>query len=401
MPVVGPPLPDGAILINGNGRLECVGRGTDVPCPDDVVVESFPRAAVLPGLVNAHTHLELTGVGEQIRERSFFDWIQRIRATKDAADVDWFRESARRGVHGAWCHGTTTVADTGDSGAVVEALTELGGSGVVYHEVFGPHPDQVGPSMEAFEADVTRLRDQAGSRVRVGVSPHAPYSVSPPLYRAVAEYAARENLPVAMHLAESRAEVDLVTVNGGPFAAMWSGRDIPPVPPARTVVDHVRATGILDRRPLVIHAVQVDATDARLLADAGASVALCPGSNRAHGHGDPPVQRLREAGIPMGVGTDSVASVGSLDLFREARMAMEIGDLSSAEGIALITSDGARALGLEADVGSLEPGKWADLCIVELPDPAGGDLLETLLGTHPHQILRTYGGGRCLYARSA
>lgn len=247
---------------------------------------------------------------------------------------------------------------------------------------------------------VDALRSEAGSRVRVGVSPHAPYTVSPPLYRAVADYAREQDLPVAMHLAESRAEVALVTAAKGAFADAWHRRDIPAPATARSAVGYVLPTGILDCRPLVIHAVQVDDDDVRVLADAGATVTVCPGSNRAHGHGDPPVRQIRAMGLPLGVGTDSVASVGSLDLFREARLAVEIGGLTADEGLALMTAGGAAAMGLDAEVGSVDIGKWADLCLIEVPDVAQSEVAAVLLGSEPGRILRTYGAGRCLYARS-
>ena len=371
-----------------------------MPTPDDAQTIHVPNAVLLPGLVNTHTHLELTVLGGEIEDEGFYDWIQHIRRAKTHLSAEAFRESARRGVRDAWRCGITTVADTGDSEAVVDALTELAGRGVVYHEIFGPHPDQADVAMVELERAVGQLVQRAGEFVRVGVSPHAPYSVSGPLYRRVSQFAIREGFPVAVHIAESPAEVEFVVRREGPFAAAWHDRGIPSVETARSPVAYLHLLGVLDSKPLAIHAVHTDRADAELLAEYGCTVALCPVSNRRHGHGEPPVRRLMDAGVASGVGTDSVASVGALDLFREVRDARALGGLSAADAISLATLDGARALGLDEEVGSLEEGKWGDLCVLELstaPAREASQLAEQIVEASPAQILHTYVAGRRVY----
>src|SRR4029079_19597445 len=139
----------------------------------------------------------------------FTGWILGVRQAKAARSPEAFDQAARRGLEACWAAGVTTVADTGDSGAVIRALAELGGSGIVYHEVFGPHPGQVAESLAGLRAAVSRLARYTTARVRIGVSPHAPYTVSGELYAATSRYAADEGLPLAVHLAESRAEPQL------------------------------------------------------------------------------------------------------------------------------------------------------------------------------------------------
>ena len=134
---------------------------------------------LLPGLINAHTHLELTGLGSQLDEPDFPAWIRRLRALKAERTPEQFLEAAKQGIRDCWAAGVTTVADTGDTGAVARALSELGGRGVAYHEVFGPHPAQVEESMAALKASVAALRPlEVPGRLRIGVSPHAAYTVS-------------------------------------------------------------------------------------------------------------------------------------------------------------------------------------------------------------------------------
>jgi 5-methylthioadenosine/S-adenosylhomocysteine deaminase len=398
-PVSGPVVVDGAVLVGDDGRIAQVGPDRDVPRPGGAeTIDS--NGLVMPGLVNLHTHLELTALGGSIEDDDFSAWIRHLRDAKDTMSVEAFRLSAEQGVRDAWTWGTTTVADTGDSGAVVDALTSLGGRGVYYQEVFGPHPDQADEALAGLERTYEALVQRAGAAVVVGVSPHAPYTVSRPLYRLVAERAAGENIPVAVHIAESQAEADLVERGTGPFAAAWKQRGIPPIQRARSPIALLEETGVLHPGLLAIHAVRADTPDLELLRDRGCSVALCPVSNVRHGHGAPALRALRGAGLALGIGTDSVASVGSLDLFREMRAARDLGGMTAEEVIELGTIGGARALGMDSQVGSLEEGKWADLCVLSCPPEPGpdrGSLARRILDTGAGDVVQTYVGGRCVY----
>src|SRR5205823_351376 len=153
-----------------------------------------------PGLVNCHTHLELTHLAGRNAEPAFPQWIRRIRELKEATSAEKMQRAAEQGVRACWAAGVTCVADTGSSGAPLEALARLGGRGIYYQEVFGPDPAQCATSLAELERAVARLSRFAASPLRLGVSPHAPYTVSEPLYRAVAQFARRERLPIAVHL---------------------------------------------------------------------------------------------------------------------------------------------------------------------------------------------------------
>src|SRR5213593_4383040 len=225
-PVTAPPIEDGAVLVDDRGTIAAVGPNLVVPTPPGARQLEFPDAHLLPGLVNTHTHLELTHLAGKNAEREFAGWIRALRALKDATTREEFSRSAERGVRDAWAAGVTCVADTGSTGAPLEALARLGGRGVYYQEVFGPDPAKCGASVAELDLAAARLRPLASRQVRLGVSPHAPYTVSEPLYRAVADVARREALPLAVHLAESRAESDLVREGIGPFAEALRARGI-------------------------------------------------------------------------------------------------------------------------------------------------------------------------------
>jgi cytosine/adenosine deaminase-related metal-dependent hydrolase len=401
LPMASAPIARGAVLIGAEGRIEAVGPDHLVPRPPDAVEERYDGGLLLPGLINTHTHLELTGLAGGPPGPDFTGWILGVRQAKAARSPEAFEQAAHQGVKDGWAAGVTTVADTGDSGAVIAALAGLGGSGVVYHEVFGPHPGQVEESMAGLQSAVTRLTRYATGRVRIGVSPHAPYTVSSELYAATAAYAAAEGLPVAVHLAESRAESELLGQGSGSFAEAWGRRGIPlPSGPGRTPVEWLDAQGVLGERTLCIHVVRASPGDLDRLARRGAAVAHCPLSNRAHGHGDAPLEAMLHRGLRVGVGTDSVLSVGLLDLLAEARAARVLGGLDAAGALALCTTGAAAAIGMAGEIGSLEPGRWGD-CVVLRPRTSGLGPEEGALACAPEDVVATYLGGKAVYRTRA
>lgn len=360
-PVTAPPIEDGAVLMDDSGKITGVGPESRIPTPPGSESLEFRDAVLVPGFINTHTHLELTHLtGKNDPEQSFPRWIRRVRALKEETSAEQFDAAAEQGIRDCWAQGVTCVADTGDSGAAIRALFRLGGRGIAYHEVFGPDPAQADPSLEGLKKTLHELRRFTSFDASLGVSPHAPYTVSAPLYRAVAEDAMRDGLPIAVHLAESKEESAFVRDGEGPFAAAWGDRGIPVEARRMSPVQFLHSLGVLRRGTLCIHAVQLDADDIATLASAQVGVAHCPRSNRAHGHGTAPLAALRNAGVAVGLGTDSVVSVGSLDLWGEAQAA----GLEGEDALRMLTFEGARALCMEKVIGSLEAGKQGDLVVL-------------------------------------
>jgi len=381
--VTAPPIEDGAVLVDAAGRIAGVGPHAHIPTPPRTEALEYPDAILVPGLINCHTHLELTHLAGQNAEPEFAKWIRRIRELKDATPPEGFEEAALAGVKDCWARGVTCIAETGSTGAVMRALHDVGGRGIVYQEVFGPDPANLDASMRELEEAVGHLRPLASERVRLGVSPHAPYTVSAPLYEAVAAFARRERLPVAVHLAESREESQFVRDGAGPFGDAWRARGIHAPAHRCTPVEYLRRQGVLTADTLSIHCVQVDAPDIAILAAAGAAIAHCPRSNRAHNHGSAPLVAFRTAGLRVGLGTDSVVSVGDLDLWAEAQAA----GLDWADALRMLTIEGARALGWEDEIGSLDVGKAADLVVLTAQPPIRPTTLLTVLGGRiVHQV---------------
>jgi 5-methylthioadenosine/S-adenosylhomocysteine deaminase len=385
-PVTAPPISDGAVLV-ADEVIVAVGPDATVPRPPDAELLELPDGMLTPGLVNSHTHLELTEFAGRVRDPEFPRWIRALRQLKDNTAAEAFRAAAKQGVRDCWAAGVTCVADTGSTGAAMEALHALRGRGVVYQEVFGPDPAQCEQSMAGLTAAIEHLGSFASDRVRLGVSPHAPYTVSGPLYRAVGGFARAERLPIAVHLAESREEVALVRDGAGPFAEALRGRGITVEPRGLSPVEYLLQLGVLaSGNCLCIHCVQIDDNDIALLRDAGAAVAHCPRSNAAHGHGVAPLAAMRAAGVCVGLGTDSVVSTGDVDLWADAHAA----GLSGEDALRMLTLEGARALGLDTRVGSIEVGKDADLAVFAStalyrpPPPSTAALLTLIAGRRVH-----------------
>lgn len=373
LPISSPPIADGAVAIEGP-RIVSVGPFATAPAG---TVVDLGDAVLLPGLVNTHAHLELTPMRGYLEDLDFRPWILRLTKSREQVmNVERRRAAARLGLAEGLLAGITTYGDVSDSGESLPAMVELGVRGVMYREVFGPHPSQAVEAVAALRAEVERWREQATDRVSVGVSPHAPYTVSDALFRATAELARSEDVPLTVHIAESGAEQDLVVDGAGVFAEAWRARGIDVAPRGASPIALLQSLGVLDTRALLVHAVRASASDLELVRAAGAAVAHCPASNAKLGHGAAPLLEMLDAGIPVGLGSDSVASSNRMDLLDDARLAVfqqrarsgRADTPTASHMVRMATQGGAQALGMADRIGTLEAGKAADLAAFAL-DP--------------------------------
>ena len=377
LPIVAPPIDDGTVVVDDD-RIAWVGPREQAP--EGGSDDDLGHAVLMPGLVNAHTHLELTVMRGFLEDLAFFDWVRALaRARRHALDAAALLDSARLGVSEGLRAGVTTFADTGDSTAAFDALREIGARGIAYREVFGPDPARVEASMAGLRASVDAMRVLETPLVRVGVSPHAPYSVSDALFEAVAAYAAAEHLPMAVHIAEGEDESMLVERAQGPFADFLRSRGLDVEPRARSPITLLERCGVLATRPLLIHAVRSDAPDIAAMARHRCAVAHCPASNAKLAHGIAPLLEMLDAGLDVGLGSDSMASNNRMDILGEGRLASlqqrlrtrRVDALPSVQVLELATRGGARALGLGDAVGVLAEGFQADLAAFDLHGLAG------------------------------
>ncbi len=396
LPVSAGPIADGAILIDDHGRIVAVGRADIVPTPPDAASEELGATVLLPGLVNSHSHLELTGFAGAVEDDDFWEWITHVIAIKAGRSEEAFFDAACDGIRGMWSAGVTTVCDTGSTGAVVEALDHLGACGIAHHEVFGAAPEQCAPAMRRYVKDLDRLARHATGRTRLGVSPHAPYTVSGALYQASCELARAHGVPIAVHVAEPPDERRLLEEFTGIFADSWRRQGI-----ARPTEDPVSPMGFMERhgvlssRTLCIHAIDVTEVDLELMVRHGVAVAHCPRSNQRHHGTVAPVRRYQERGLRLGLGSDSEVSVAPPDLLAEAREARMIAGWTAQETVRALTLGGAEAIGLAAELGSLEMGKWADMVALPLGEMTTPE--EAVLMASRTDVLATWLGGRKVF----
>jgi len=396
VPVEGPPIRDGAIAVDDDGVIAAVGPLSELG-PGD----AYPQSVILPGFVNAHTHLEYevyAGFGDGL---GFADWIGLHVRRKQRIDLSDMEAIARLGALRCLQSGVTTVGDCSFSGAAATACAELGLRGTIYLEVFGATDE---PIRERFEPMRARIGEALSDEVRLGISPHAPYTCTVELYRAATEL----GLPVATHLAESEAETEFLRTGTGAWASF---AEMLVQPPGTTGVRALAAAGLLGSNVIAAHCVEVDEEEIALLAEHDVAVAHCPRSNAILGSGVAPLSALREAGIRVCIATDSPASTPSFDMFDELRAAI-VGArarerrpdaLTAAEALELATLGGARALGLEAAVGSLVPGKRADLTVLSFADtsfvPWEDPVTATVLGGSPQSVVATLVSGKPRYVK--
>jgi len=366
LPITQPPIENGTV-VESDGLITYVGKRAAAPPGDDY---DLGDAILLPGLVNTHTHLELTAMRGFLENCQFAEWIDKLRQSRnEILDDEMLLDSARFGIVEGLEAGITTYADTCSSGVAMRAMRELGVRGIVYQEVFGPDPSVADVAMHELAGRIEKLQTEQTELVSLGVSPHAPYTVSDRLYQATAQFASSRQLPMAMHIAESEPEHDIVVNAAGDFAERWKRRGIAVARRARSPIELLEKNGALDRGPLLIHCVRVDPADIAIMSRRRCAVAHCPASNAKFGHGIAPLLPFLAAGIRVGLGSDSVASNNRMDILDEARLAVLIHRAATRrhdafgahEALDLATMGGARALGIESRVGSLEPGKDADL----------------------------------------
>jgi 5-methylthioadenosine/S-adenosylhomocysteine deaminase len=397
LPVDSEPIRDGAVAVR-DSRIVEVGPAADV---SGDARHHFEECAIVPGFVNAHTHLEYTtyaGFGDGVAD--FAEWLAIHVSRKRRVGWEEHLAIARLGAAECLASGVTTVGDCSFSGAAAVAVAELGLRAIVYLEVFGSDPDDV---LRQFEELHAAAAPSQSDRVRLGVSPHAPYSVSRDAYRACA----RLGLPLATHLSESASELRYLLDGGGP----WQGLDFLVDPPGATGPRLLAGEGLLQPGVVAVHCVTVEPDEIDLLARSGAGVVHCPRSNALLGCGIAPVAAIRAAGGRVGLGTDSPASAPSFDMLDEMRAALLLARAGSADAAALTATDclslatlgSAQALGLEDEIGSLTPGKRADLAVVSLSgspflpweDPA----VAVVLGGTPERVCRTIVDGSTRYVR--
>jgi cytosine/adenosine deaminase-related metal-dependent hydrolase len=378
LPIAGPPVRDGWVAVE-HGLVVATGRGAPGLPEAESAGPAFSTQAILPGLVNAHIHLELSWMEGQVPPAAAMpQWVERLMALRRTVGHEP-PEPIEQAVRQVRAGGTALVGDVTNTLSAYGPLLDSGLSACVFRELIGFDVEDGDAAVASAAAALAPLAPP--SRLRPSIVPHAPYSVSPALFRAISR--AARGAVVSVHVGESAAEIELLRSGTGAWRALlealgsWTGRwTVPGCGP----VEYLDRFGLVNERLLAVHCVHLSDDELRRLAHAGATVVTCPRSNRWTGAGTPPIERFYASGVRVAVGTDSLASVEDLNVFGELRAMRQLAPGVPARRILeSATRAGADALGFGGELGTIETGKRAELIAVRLPRGVS-DVEEYLLG---------------------
>ncbi len=414
LPISSEPFENGAVLIE-NGKILAVGKFPELKENfPGAEIENFGEAVIMPGFVNAHSHLEITAMRGFLDdvEDDFRAWLLKLnKARAEVLGDNDIETAAILGVIEGARAGVTCFGDIGRMGrAGFNALKKIGLRGVLFQETeFSPDDKTADDDFEKLKAKFLELKETENELVKIGLSPHSPYTVSAKLFRKIAEFAKKESIKTSIHVAESLQEQELLLNGTGFFAGVYKNYGFEWTSPNCSSVEYLDKLGVLETQPLLAHCVNVSDSDIAKIAETGTKIAHCPKSNAKFGHGIAPLEMFLDKQIAVGFGSDSVASNNSCDILEEARFAALLartrGDkkrfLSAKEIIETATFGGAKSLGLENEIGTLEKGKQADFIILSLKNPAQmpvSDIYSAVLfSSGGRDMILTVVGGREIY----
>ena len=397
LPISSPAIPDGAVLVR-DGRIAALGKLEEVREENpDAEVRRFSGSTIIPGAVNTHAHLGFRREGAP-EGGTFSGWLSRLIERLPEKEA-WTPEAARNSAQEAIKTGTTFIAESSPYGECLPQLAESGMAGAVHAEFF---PHDIGSPEEAVEFIVNKadeLKKGLPERVDAQVSVHSPYTVDPESSRIAARRTRERGERLAIHLSESPEEVEFVREGTGGLADIfgsneWGGVGVSPV-------RYAQDTELLAPQTIAAHlATGVSEDDIEALARTDTAVAHCPRSNHFLGCDVSPVPQMLERGVRVGMGTDGLWSSLSMNLFEETLFAVELHDFDGATGLRLATLEGARALGIDDETGSLEVGKWADFAVVEVATRGEDPERKVLEAAAGGAVVATVVGGNLIYNRA-
>jgi len=361
IPIERPLIADGAIALGDDGTVLAVGTRAELRAEFPEAAEDRAAGVLLPGLVNAHTHLEISHHADAVPGgKGLFAWATTLMGVRKADTATEQREGAAVAAAAAVALGTAAIGDVGNSLAAAPGIGRAGLHGVLFHELFGSREMATGDAL----ADAARERAEAAAdwpdRLGYVPAPHAPYSAGPELLVRIFAAAAAAGRATSIHVAEDEDELALLRDGSGRWPALLAGMGVDPATrvPRKSPVAYLASLGAFQTEtpPLLVHMVHADAADRRLAREAGATVVLCPRSNLHIGGRLPDAAVLAAEGGPLALGTDSLASVPDLSLWAEmATLSAHFPGVPAARWLEAATRGGARALGLRG-FGTFSPG---------------------------------------------
>lgn len=419
VPINSDPFQRGAVLVRDGAIADIGPAGILRKRYADEEVKDFGMAVLMPGMVDLHTHTENSVFRGIVHDVPYTTWVRAVVEKSAQLEAGEWRDSATLGCLEAISSGITCIADITPTGAAGYAAHMTGMRSIIYREVGAMDQRRIDYAMRVAANDIAHWQEEADpARMTIGIAPAAIYTCHPGVFARVSEFARKEKIPVAMHLAGSREEYQFVKRGSSPFAVHTMGTkrgyvEIPPwLPTGVSPVNYALNWGAFESdNVLVIHCIHIDDNDVKKLKEYDVAVASCPRCSAQLGMGLPPINEFLRARLRFGLGTDSPAATDSIDLFDEMRLGMLLQRAVSSETfldsttmLEAATIGGARALKMDHLIGSLEIGKRADIIAVDLSGshqtPTSDPVSAVVNTSNGSDVLMTMVEGEVLYEKS-
>ncbi|MCS6874006.1 MAG: amidohydrolase family protein [Pyrinomonadaceae bacterium] len=373
LPICSQPIEKGAVCVE-NGKIIAIGKDLDLKRKFlQAERQVFKNSALMPGFVNTHSHLELTVLRSFLdsTENNFKSWLLKLAKARNTLSQEEIEISALAGAIEGIKSGVTFFADVGRCAeASLKALKRLGLRGIVFQETrFSPDTTKSEEDFQYLKEKFSSIKQLETTLVKAGISPHSPYTVNGRLLEKIADYAAQEGIKLAIHAAESKQENVFLKKGKGFFKSIYEKAGYKWIPPGETTIRYLQQTGLLSISPLLIHCIHVSDEEIEIIKQNKCSIAHCPKSNAKFGHGRAPLEKFIANEIPVGLGTDSVASNNICDMLEETRFACFLARLkkfiTAEKMLELLTKSTLAQLGFPK-LGSIEEGNSADLIAIKL-----------------------------------
>ncbi len=368
LPMIIPPIKNGLIYVKNGIIVQC-DEASKIPCIDKNMVE-LKNVCLLPGFVNTHTHLELTNLKDKISYKgSFVRWIRDIIEVKKTWNEKNYIDSLKSSIKQLITSGTTTVVDITTRGLSPQILLDSNLRCRIYKEIIGFKSELISQTIAGLNEYLSKLHTT--NLIDFGLALHAPYSVHPQLFIKVANLAKTYSLPVSIHIAESKEELELLMKGSGEFVSLLKELGIWDkdwIKPKLTPIKYLNSLGILNSNMIGVHLNYLTDEEIEILKEKRVGVVHCPKSHKFFQREDFPIQKLIDKGIIIALGTDSLASNDSLCMLEEMKELKRRYNLAPDVILKLATLNGAKVLGLDDKIGSLQPGKKADIIGIKLPE---------------------------------
>ncbi len=388
---------NGAVLIADDGKIEYSGPFTGINNGESPQVIDLGNAVIAPGLINTHTHLELTHLLNSINYNgNFTDWIRQLVDIKRTWTEKSYRLSIEDGIRKSVESGTTTVVDISRNGLALDELIKSNIRKTLFLEIIDFNPDTVSATIDNFKCQIDNITPN--DLLSIGIFPHAPYTVSEKLYKCCKKTSDELDIIVATHISETKNEVEFLTKGTGHFESLLKEFDMLKswTHPGLRPIEYLKNIGFLNKGCILIHCNFLTDNEIDLIEGSESNVVFCPKSHKYFQHEDHPFLKLKEHKINIALGTDSLASNDSLSILDEMKfLSKHYNEVKPQDIFYMGTIAGAKALGMNDRIGKLEPGYYADIAVIEFEGEYNSNIYDGIFSNSSECTLTIVSGEIC------